>query len=83
MKMLATYLRSNLLSDLSESLANRIHGTLAFEDNRATRATAHINIGLGSPGDVTEDIPEGLLQLPAREHLGRSQAKLFHVFSRE
>jgi hypothetical protein len=83
LEILLTNLGSDLLGDLSQSLANSIHGALAFKDNGPTGTTTHVDGGLGSPGDVAEDIPERLLKLPTRLHLGRSQAKLLQVLSRE
>lgn len=79
--MVLAYLGPNLLSHLPESLADRFHRPLSFKDYGATWTTAHVNGSLGSPRNVSQDVPKLFLHLPAGEHLRRCQAELFHVFA--
>ena len=79
----ASYLRSNLLRHLFKGLSHSINRALTLKNYRTSRSAAHVNVGLGPLGNITQNITEGLLQLTAREHLGRNQTQLFHMLSGE
>ena len=62
----STDLQSNIVGNILERLADSIDGTSSFEDDTATGTSLPLELGLGAPVNVTNELVHGLLELLAR-----------------
>jgi hypothetical protein len=63
------YLGADLVGNLLESLPHRLDRTSGLKDDSSAGARLELELGLGAPVDVADDVVDGLLELLARSEL--------------
>lgn len=75
-----TYLGADLVGDFLESLPHRFNRTGGLEDE-SSLALLVVELGLGAPVDIADDLVDGLLQLTAGGDLVGSEGDALGVFA--